>query len=58
MARKPKGQAAISRKVRKLVKKEGKTPKQAAGQAFGMARRGDLGPAAKTAARRRRRRKK
>ena len=53
--RKPKkGKKKISRKIAHLVKKEGKTPKQAAGQAFGMARQGTLGSAAKKAAGRRR----
>ena len=47
----------ISRKIGHLVKKEGKTPKQAAGQAFGMARSGDLGPAAKRKAGRKRSKK-
>ena len=41
---KTKGQKkAISAKIGHLIK-EGKTPKQAAGAAFGMAREGRLGP--------------
>ncbi len=44
------GQGAISRKISHLVRKEGKTQKAAVGQALGMARAGDLGPAAKRAA--------
>lgn len=52
------GRKRISRKIRHLVKEEGKTPKQAAGQAFGMARSGDLGPSAKRKAGKKRRSKK
>lgn len=55
---KRKGQKRISRKIRHLVKTEGKTPEQAAGQAYGQARAGDLGPAAKRAAGRRPRKKR
>ena len=44
------GGEKISRKIGKLVREEGKTRSQAAGQAFGQARQGDLGPAAKRAA--------
>lgn len=43
-----KGHAAIGRKVKKL-KGEGKSQKQAVGQALGMARGGHLGRAAKKA---------
>ena len=42
-----KGQQAISRKIAHLVSDEGKTPKQAAGQAYGMARGGYIGESAK-----------
>lgn len=51
------GQKAIGRKIAKVVR-EGKTTKQAAGQAFGMARAGDLGPAAKRAAGRKRKKRR
>jgi hypothetical protein len=44
------GQQTISRKISHLVRKEGKSQKAAVGQALGMARGGDLGPAAKRAA--------
>lgn len=44
------GREVIARKIGKLIREEGKTPSQAAGQAFGMARGGDLGSAAKKAA--------
>lgn len=43
------GRKKIGRKIAKL-RREGKTAEQAAGQAFGMARSGDLGSAAKRAA--------
>ncbi|KKK66582.1 hypothetical protein LCGC14_2962660 [marine sediment metagenome] len=46
-----KGGKRISRKIRHL-KKEGKTQRQAVGQALGMARSGNLGPAAKRKAKR------
>lgn len=49
------GRKQISRKIRHLVREEDKTPAQAAGQAFGMARAGDLGPGAKRVAGRKRR---
>lgn len=49
-----KGHDAIERKIKHLIESEGKPPKAAAGQAFGMARHGDLGPAAKRAAGRKR----
>lgn len=52
-----KGKKRISRKIAHLVRSEGKTPSQAAGQAFGMARQGSLGTAAKRAAGRRRKKK-
>ena len=42
-----KGGKRISRKIRHL-KKEGKTQRQAVGQALGMARSGSLGPTRKT----------
>lgn len=45
-----KGDEAVRRKIAHLIESEGKTPSQAAGQAFGMARHGDLGPAAKRVA--------
>jgi hypothetical protein len=48
-----KGDEAIRRKIAHLVESEGKTPKQAAGQAFGMARQGSLGAPARRAAGRR-----
>lgn len=35
-------QKAISKKIEHLVKEEGKTPKEAAGAAYGMARSGRL----------------
>jgi hypothetical protein len=44
------GRSKISRKISHLVKEENKTQKQAVGQALGMARQGDLGPAAKRSA--------
>lgn len=50
MAKKTKGRAAIGRKIKHLEEEEGKTHEQAVGQALGMARHGDLGPAAKRAA--------
>ena len=49
-----KGRKAIGKKIRKL-KKEGKTQKQAVGQALGQARQGDLGRGAKRTAGRRKR---
>jgi len=51
---KHKGHRVIGRKIAKL-RREGKTGDQAAGQAYGMARHGDLGPAAKAAAGKRKR---
>jgi len=44
------GQKVIGRKIAK-VRREGKSKKQAAGKAFGMARSGSLGPAAQSHAR-------
>lgn len=46
------GHKRIGRKIKHL-KKEGKTQKQAVGQALGMARQGSLGSAAKKVAGRR-----
>lgn len=51
------GRKRIGRKIAHLIEEEGKTRTQAAGQAFGMARAGDLGAAAKRAAGKRRRKK-
>jgi hypothetical protein len=45
-----KGEDQIQAKIGMLIAKEGLTPKQAAGKAYGMSRGGDLGPAAKRAA--------
>ena len=45
MPKHPGGKHAIGRKIAK-VRREGKTKKQAAGKAFGMARSGKLGEAA------------
>ena len=53
-----KGKKRIGRKIAHLIKKEGKTSAQAAGQAFGMARQGSLGSAAKKAAGRRKKGKR
>ncbi len=47
------GREVIGRKIGKLIREEGKTPSQAAGQAFGQARGGDLGSAARREAGRR-----
>jgi hypothetical protein len=46
-ARRKGGGDAIAAKIAKLMHEEGKTAPQAAGQAYGMARQGSLGPAAK-----------
>ena len=51
------GRAAIGRKIKK-IKREGKTQKQAVGQALSQARQGDLGSAAKREAPPKRRKKK
>lgn len=36
--------AAIQKKIKHLIEKEGKSPKQAAGMAYGMAKEGRLTP--------------
>lgn len=52
------GNDVIGRKIAHLIEKEGKEPDQAAAIAHSMARRGELGPAARKVAPRRRKEKK